>query len=98
LQRGLVVAQIAVSVVLLAGAGLLTRTMVRLSEVDTGLRTEEVLTMPVPLLNPSRITAAADVENKALLVRMQSEISALPGVIEVGIGSTMPLRASPLDL
>ena len=30
--------QIAVSVVLLAGAGLLTRTMVRLSDVDTGLR------------------------------------------------------------
>ena len=38
LQRGLVVAQIAVSVVLLAGAGLLTRTMIQLSEVNTGLR------------------------------------------------------------
>src|SRR5687768_16611586 len=35
LQRGLVVAQIAVSVVLLAGAGLLTRTMLTLSEVNT---------------------------------------------------------------
>jgi hypothetical protein len=43
LQRGLVVVQVAVSVVLLAGAGLLTRTMMRLSDVDTGLRTEEVL-------------------------------------------------------
>src|SRR6185503_9976927 len=40
LQRGLVVAQIAVSVVLLAGAGLLTRTMIQHSEVDTGLKTE----------------------------------------------------------
>src|SRR6185437_7270219 len=40
LQRALVVAQIAVSVVLLAGAGLLTRTMIRLSDVDTGLKTE----------------------------------------------------------
>src|SRR5207237_5189007 len=50
LQRGLVVAQIAVSVVLLAGAGLLTRTMIRLSEVSTGLRTEEVLMLPVQLL------------------------------------------------
>ena len=49
LQRGLVVAQIAVSVVLLAGAGLLTRTMLQLSEVDTGLNAEEVLTMEVPL-------------------------------------------------
>ena len=50
LQRTLVVAQIAVSVVLLAGAGLLTRTMIRLSDVSTGLKTEEVLTMQVPLL------------------------------------------------
>ena len=39
LQRALVVAQVAVSVVLLAGAGLLTRTMVRLADVDTGLVT-----------------------------------------------------------
>jgi hypothetical protein len=36
-----------VSVVLLAGAGLLTRTMLRLAEVDTGLGTEEVLTIQV---------------------------------------------------
>ena len=51
LQRGLVVVQIAVSVVLLAGAGLLTRTMLRLADVDTGLATEEVLTMQVSLLS-----------------------------------------------
>jgi hypothetical protein len=38
LQRALVVLQIAVSVVLLAGAGLLTRTMLQLSDVRTGLR------------------------------------------------------------
>ena len=37
MQRALVVAQIAVSVVLLAGAGLLTRTMLRLSEVMSKL-------------------------------------------------------------
>src|SRR5215213_9942891 len=47
LQRGLVVAQIAVSVLLLTGAGLLTRTMLALSEVDDGLRKQQVLTMEV---------------------------------------------------
>jgi predicted permease len=98
LQRALVVAQIAVSVVLLAGAGLLTRTMLRLSEVDTGLRSEEVLTLPVPLLNPARISPAADAESKQLYERMRSEIKALPGVIEVGVGSTMPLRSSMIAL
>ncbi len=98
LQRGLVVAQIAVSVVLLAGAGLLTRTMLRLSDVDTGLKTESVLTMQVPLLNPARLTPAAAAEYQVQYARMRDEISALPGVKEVGLGSTMPLRSSEFSL
>jgi len=97
LQRTLVVARIAVSVVLLAGAGLLTRTMIQLSEVSTGLRTEEVLTMPLSLLDPTRLSPEVDAANKALYDRMQREISALPGVIEVGLGSTMPLRGSSIN-
>jgi putative ABC transport system permease protein len=96
LQRGLVVAQIAVSVVLLAGAGLLTRTMYRLSQVDTGLRAEEVLAMQVPLLTPAELLfdPKADVSAKERYDRMRREIAALPGVIEVGIGSPGPLRSS----
>jgi predicted permease len=97
LQRAFVVAQVAVSVVLLAGAGLLTRTMIQLSEVDTGLRTEEVLTLPVQLLDPTKLSPATDVANKGLYDRMQREIRALPGVIEVGLGSTMPLLRTPID-
>ncbi|MDB4906132.1 MAG: permease [Gemmatimonadetes bacterium] len=97
LQRGLVIAQVAVSVMLLAGAGLLTRTLLRLSQVDTGLRTEEVLTIPVPILDPARVTAAADAASKQQYERMRREIRALPGVRAVGLGSTMPLRASLLD-
>jgi predicted permease len=96
LQRALVVAQVAVSVVLLAGAGLLTRTMMELSQVSTGLRTEEVLTMPVSLLDPTQVSPETDVRNKVLYDRMQREISALPGVVEVGLGSTMPLRSSAI--
>jgi predicted permease len=99
LQRALVVAQVAVSVILLAGAGLLTRTMIQLSEVSTGLvgQTEQVLTMPVPLLDPTRLSVAADAVSKELYDRMRREISAVPGVIEVGLGSTMPLRSSMID-
>jgi putative ABC transport system permease protein len=96
LQRGLVVVQIAVSVVLLAGAGLLTRTMIRLGDVHTGLRTEEVLTMQVPLLTPAELLfdPAADAGAKTRYDLMRDEVAALPGVIEVGIGSPMPLRSS----
>jgi putative ABC transport system permease protein len=107
LQRGLVVAQVAVSVVLLAGAGLLTRTMIRLSEVNTGLKTEEVLTIQAQLLqvgggpsvgtDPGAWFKALMVSDAAAKVRydqMRREIAALPGVIEVGIGSSVPLRSS----
>jgi predicted permease len=96
LQRGLVVVQVAVSVVLLAGAGLLTRTMIRLSDVNTGLRTEEVLTLQVPLLTPTELMSdpALDVAAKQRYEEMRKEIAALPGVIEVGVGSPGPLRSS----
>jgi len=96
LQRALVVVQVAVSVVLLAGAGLLTRTMMRLADVDTGLRTEEVLTMQVPLLTPTELLTnpAADVSAKERYERMREEVAALPGVIDVGVGSPLPLRRS----
>jgi putative ABC transport system permease protein len=94
LQRGLVVAQVAVSVVLLAGAGLLTRTMLRLAEVKTGLTTENVLTMEVPLLGGGRNDAAA----KELYERVRMEVAALPGVSDVGVGSAMPLRPEQFQL
>ncbi|HET7469290.1 MAG TPA: ABC transporter permease [Gemmatimonadales bacterium] len=110
LQRGLVVAQVAVSVVLLAGAGLLTRTMMRLSAVDTGLRAEEILALDVPLLKlggaPSdasdpaawmRHLLEADAAAKQEYERMRLAIRALPGVSEAGLGSSMPLATSMMS-
>jgi predicted permease len=96
LQRALVVLQVAVSVVLLAGAGLLTRTMMRLADVDSGLRTEEVLTMQVTLLTPTELLTnpASDANAKERYEQMRREIAALPGVIAAGLGSPMPLRRS----
>jgi predicted permease len=107
LQRGLVVAQVAVSVVLLAGAGLLTRTMVQLSQVNTGLKSEDVLTVQVPLLQMSNVAATGTDPREVFKAVMQSdaaakvrydqirrEIVGLPGVLEVGVGSSTPLKAS----
>ena len=95
LQRSLVVAQIAVSVVLLAGAGLLTRTMLALSEVQTGLKTEQVLTMEIPMGFGGQRT---DADVKQLYERMKLEVGGLPGVSEVGVGSSMPLRSAQFQL
>ncbi|MEO6446842.1 MAG: ABC transporter permease [Gemmatimonadaceae bacterium] len=91
LQQGLVVTQIAVSVILLTGAGLLVRSMQALAEVNPGLDTHNVLTMEVPTdftTNPDPAVTVAKYE------RMQAELSTLPGVSIVGVGSTIPLRAA----
>jgi putative ABC transport system permease protein len=94
LQRGLVVVQVAVSVVLLAGAGLLTRTMLRLAEVPTGLQTEEVLTMQVNLLAQAgaRADSSQIGDARQRFVQISQELASLPGVTHVGFGAT-PLRA-----
>ena len=93
LQRALVVAQIAVSVMLLTGAGLLTRTMLQLASVDSGLNAEEVLTMEVPLSG-----GRSDAQMKELYERMRYELGAIPGVTEVAVGSTAPLRSTEFQL
>jgi predicted permease len=94
LQKSLVVAQVAVSVILLTGAGLLTRTMQRLAVVETGMDERNVLTMEVPSDFSSLDRVAAITKYEA----MKSRIAALPGVKEVGLGSTVPLRAGGILL
>jgi putative ABC transport system permease protein len=91
LQQALVVTQVAVSVILLTGAGLLVRSMRALAAVDPGLETRNVLTMEVPTdftANPDPAATLASYE------RMQTELSTLPGVSIVGVGSNVPLRRS----
>ncbi len=94
LQRGLVVAQVAVSVVLLTGAGLLTRTMLRLSQVDHGVAAaDRVLTMEVPV-----DFAAGPSDHAGMFDRLRQQLATLPGVEQVAVGSTMPLRNSGFQL
>ena len=95
-QRGLVVAQVAISLMLLAGAGLLTRTMIRLSEVDTGLNTEELLTMTVSLLTPAEQNDSVALRAaNARYDEMRREIAVLPGVDMVALGA-LPLRRNDM--
>jgi predicted permease len=94
LQQTLVVAQVAVSVMLLTGAGLLTRTMQQLSDVSTGLTSDAMLTMEVP----KDFNGAKREEMIADYQRMREQLVSLPGVQQVGLGSTMPLRAGGILL
>jgi predicted permease len=94
LQQSLVVAQVAVSVILLTGAGLLTRTMQRLAVVDDGMNGDHVLTMEVPndFSTLDRVGSVTKYET------MKRQLAALPGVKDVGLGSTVPLRAAGIQL
>jgi putative ABC transport system permease protein len=95
LQRALIVAQVAASVTVLTAAGLLTRTLIRLNAVDLGVRLENTLTFEAPI-NPdfSMPTAQA----LALQEEMERRIAALPGVTNVGVGLSVPLRRFPIGL
>ena len=90
LQRSLVVVQVAVSVVLLTGAGLLVRTLMKLQVVDTGLGVENVLSMEIPMDGTGRKSA----DQLNMYEQMQRKVATLPGVIEVGLGSNVPLRGN----
>jgi putative ABC transport system permease protein len=89
LRGALVVAQLAVSLVLLVGAGLLGRSFMRVMQQDLGFRTEQIVTMQ--LLGASPRDDAA----RARLIQFHDEVearlSALPGVAHVGGISSFPL-------
>src|SRR5215472_2200515 len=89
LRKVLIVSQVALTTVLLAGAGLFARTLVNLEHANLGVNTSHVLQFKVaPDLNgstPAQTLAFAD--------RARNEIAALPGVREVSI-STAEIFAS----
>ncbi len=90
LRRGLVVAEIAMSLVLLAGAGLLIRSYANLLAVPSGVRTEDVLTFR---LSP----APGDVPDQRLsdyYREVEERLRALPGVAAVGSTFRLPLTRS----
>ena len=90
LQRGLIVAQVAATVTVLTAAGLLGRTLLRLYEVDTGVKLENTLTMEVPIDPGSRPAE----QTLTLQEEMRSRLASLPGVTDVGVGLSVPLRTA----
>jgi putative ABC transport system permease protein len=94
LQQTLVVAQVAASVILLTGAGLLMRTMQQLSVVKTGLTSENMLTVEAP----KDFNGVKKEDMIGDYNRMRQQLVSLPGVQSVGLGSTMPLRSAGITL
>jgi predicted permease len=88
LRRTLVLGETALAVVLLFGAGLLIRSFWRLTHVDTGMKTESVLTLSLSI--PAKIY---DAEREGpYRDAILSRIRALPGVVAAGGSKTLPLQ------
>jgi putative ABC transport system permease protein len=87
-RRTLVVVELALSVVLLVGAGLAIRSIQRLRAVDPGVDTHDVLTASISV--PSvRYNSSAKVV--AFMNDLRERIAATPGIVAAGIASASPL-------
>ncbi len=87
----LVVVQVAVSVVLLVGAGLMVRSLVALQRVDPGFDSERVLTMTLDL-NWSRYTTADLI--RGFHERLHSRLASQPGVVAAASTLVFPLGST----
>jgi predicted permease len=88
LRNALVVAEVSLALVLLAGAGLMTRSFSALTSVDLGFRPAHVLTARLSL--PGR-KYPSDTSVVQFFNNADARISALPGVEAVGAINMMPL-------
>jgi len=87
IRRLLVASEIALSVILLAGAGLLLRSLHHLQSVDPGFQPERLLTFNLTLpMNPYR-----DIPRRTLFFEsVLDRVRALPGVTSVAATSELP--------
>jgi predicted permease len=88
--RGMLVAQVALSMIMLTGAALLIRSLYLLQNVDPGISVERVLNvrvMPLP-------SGYRGIDNATYYRTIADEIGALPGVTDVGFSRAFPRTTS----
>jgi len=94
-RRALAIAELAISVVLLVGAVLLGRSLVRLLNTDIGVNTAGVVTASLDLALDRDLDAIGQV---TLVNRVLERIGGLPGVTAVGAGTGLPPNAGRMVL
>jgi predicted permease len=88
-------AQLATTLILLVGAGLLGRSLLHVLSVDPGFRTEHVITIDLAL--PFAYKDADKVPRVQFLNELLGRLRAIPGVQEVGGTGRLPLTAPLSD-
>ncbi len=93
LRKALLVVEISLAIVLLAGAGLLIRSMVNLLRVDMGFNSENLLTMRFNLVGEKYNAATGRVFYDEVLAHMND----LPGVQSAALTNSLPIDGSYWD-
>ena len=93
LMGGLVVSEVAISLVLLAGTGLLIRSFLAAISVDPGFRSDELLTMTVSLPQAKYEWK----HNSEFCVELTSKLRELPGVENASAVRGVPTRETHFD-
>jgi putative ABC transport system permease protein len=93
LRDGLVVAEVAIALALLAGAGLLMKTFLRLQDVELGFRPQGVLTARVSPFRPGTVPQKIDAYS-SYYRRVLHQIETLPGVESAGGAGDLPFAGS----
>ena len=88
-RQVLVTAEVALSLVLLVGAGLMVRTLWNLRNIDPGFEAQHVLTMNVLVSSTAYTTPQ---QWSAFFDELRAHVRALPGVQAAGFVDTLPLQ------
>ncbi|HEY0728877.1 MAG TPA: ABC transporter permease, partial [Pyrinomonadaceae bacterium] len=89
LRSAMVVTEIALAVVLLVGAGLMMKSLLRLLQTNVGFETENLLTMAM-VLPPAKYTQANQLVN--FNDQIQERVRSMPGVSNAGTVDILPLN------
>jgi putative ABC transport system permease protein len=95
--RWLVVAEVAMALVLITGAGLLLRTFANLSSVDPGFERENVMTLQLGLMPRPVSKYQTRAARLAVWSAIEQRVSSVPGVLSVARAGDLPLNGRELE-
>lgn len=92
LGRGIVAAQIAITLVLVIGAGLLGRSLKKVLEVNPGFRVDKIVTMDISLPWANWTDLKSKPAQGAFYSNLIDRLRQIPGVEKVGATSGLPMH------
>jgi putative ABC transport system permease protein len=84
----LVISEVALALVLLAGAALMIKSLIQMHDADLGIRPENVLTLQVELPD---VTANDAIKTAAFFEQVLARLKPLPSIVAVGLTSHLPV-------